>query len=98
MIRFPCKYQRTMVSIGFKVVQDFVHPQTPPFGELELYICIYDACMLFFCVFFFGGGGGGEFNSVPEFRFGLDLRFWGRQTVLVVNKHFKLWLANPLKN
>ena len=27
MIRFPCKYQQTMVSHGFKVVQDFVHPQ-----------------------------------------------------------------------
>ena len=30
MIRFPCKYQQTMVSTfnhGFQVVQDFVHPQ-----------------------------------------------------------------------
>ena len=26
-IRFPGKYQQTMVSHGFKVVQDFVHPQ-----------------------------------------------------------------------
>ena len=23
----PCKYQQTMVSLGFKAVQDFVHPQ-----------------------------------------------------------------------
>ena len=27
MIRFPCKYQQTMVSHGFNLVQDFVHPQ-----------------------------------------------------------------------
>ena len=27
MIRFPCNYQQTMVSHGFKVVQDFVIPQ-----------------------------------------------------------------------
>ena len=33
--RFPCKYHRTMVCYGFKVVQDFVNPQNergiPPF-------------------------------------------------------------------
>ena len=23
----PCKYQQTMVSLGFEAVQDFVHPQ-----------------------------------------------------------------------
>ena len=27
MIRLPCKYQQPMVSHGFQVVQDFVHPQ-----------------------------------------------------------------------
>ena len=37
-IRFPCKYQQTMVSDGFKVVQDFVQPQyehrdTPSVGN-----------------------------------------------------------------
>ena len=26
MVRFPCKYQQKMVSNGFNVVQDFVHP------------------------------------------------------------------------
>ena len=25
--RFPCKYQQPVVCYGFKVVQDFVHPQ-----------------------------------------------------------------------
>ena len=30
MSRFPCKYQQAMASHGFKVVQDFVHPQYVP--------------------------------------------------------------------
>ena len=43
MIRFPCECQRTTVSHGFKVVQEFVHSRTP-YNNILL-VSVWDCTM-----------------------------------------------------
>ena len=41
LIRFPCKYQQTMVCHGFRVVQHFAHPQYVPFFDSQQELTLF---------------------------------------------------------
>ena len=50
MIRFPCKYHQTRDAHSFKVVHDFVHPQSGPFRNHFIAVWAVLTCVLGACL------------------------------------------------